>query len=218
MAVKVGGKEISVGQLCISLLCAVVLLAVSAGIIPSVMSAVANAVKNEQHTGIVDEEHTDASDELLDAVSGEILVLDSQIADCVVASEKARADGTWEKEFLVNGIIKVKTLRNKPSEDWINSHIFPLYPDVAQVVPVDNVPSFTDCVSTRIRISETSYAANCIVEAVVVKSSAYDHLFIVEMPTELFENKEYQFWLDEWIESLKIVDAASYDDGSRQEV
>lgn len=216
MAVKVGGKEITVRQLCISLLCAVVLLAVSTAVIPGIMSAVANAVKNEHHTGIIKED--DNSDDLLDKVSGEIIVLDSQIADCVVASEKAHADGTWEKEFLVNGAIKVKTLRNKSSEDWINSHIFPLYPDVAQVVPVDNVPSFTDCVSTRIRISETTYAPNCVVEAVIVKTSAFDHLFIVEMPTELFENKEYQVWLDEWVESLKIVDAASYNDGSRAEV
>lgn len=214
LAVKVGSRDITIRQICLSLLCVVALLIVSAAVIPKAASAVSNAMKNEHHTGIIKDDQP--SDELLDAVTGEIIVLDSQIADCVVASEKAYADGTWEKEFLVNGSIKVKTLRKESSEDWINSHIFPLYPDVAQVVPIDNVPSFTDCVSTRIRISETTYAENCIVEAVVVKTAAFDHLFIVEMPTELFENKEYQVWLDEWVESLKIVDAESYNNSSTE--
>lgn len=216
MAVNVGGREVRVSQLCKSLVCAVVLLLAAAVALPGIMSAVANAVNNEQQTGII--QSSDPADDLIDEVSGEILVLDSQIADCVVASEKAYADDTWEKEFLVNGAIKVKTLRNKSSEDWINSCIFPRYPDVTQVVPVDGVPSFTDCVSTRIRISETSHAPGCIVEAVIVKTAAFDHLFIVEMPKELFDNVEYQVWLDEWVDSLKIVDAASYDDGYRSEV
>lgn len=206
LEVKIGGKVLSLRQLCVFLLCAVVLLTLSAAVGPKMASALSGAVKNEHHTGIIKDDTP--SDDLLDKVSGEILVLQSQIADCVVVSEKAHVDGTWEKEYLVNGAIKVKTVRKNSSEDWINSHIFPLYPDVTQVVPIDNVPSFTDCTSTRIRISETSYAENCIVEAVVIKTSAFDHLFIVEMPADLFENKEYQVWLDEWVDSLKIVDAA----------
>jgi len=141
----------------------------------------------------------------IDEVSGEILKLNARISDCAVVSETAYDDGSWEKVFLVNKEITVKTLRCVSNEDWINTHIFALYPDVENVSAVSPVPSYSDCAAIRIRFDNTQYAEGCTVEAVLIKSANYDHIFIVEMPNDYFD--DYLVWINEWINSLVLVDA-----------
>ncbi len=198
-------SSMKVWQLCLSLFLAISLLIGVYAVSPSLSRIVKDMISDRPEVILpaVDQEASE-----IDKVSGEILILTSKIADCVVESEKAYDDESWEKTFIVNGSIKVKTLRYTANEDWINTHVYALYPDVQNVSAITPAPSYSDCTAIRIRIGETSYAQGCTVEVVLAKTDKYDHIFIVEMPNELFE--EYEVWIDEWIDSLDIIDADIY--------
>ncbi len=145
----------------------------------------------------------DQSAKKIDRVEGDILTLTANISDCVVTGEEAYDNGSWQKDFLVNGSIVVKTLRRPTNDAWINTHIFEIYPDVATVSQVGEASSSD--VAVRIRFTSEK-APGCTIDAVCIPSGAYDHLFIVEMPDEYTE--EYEAWLNEWVDSLEIVDVA----------
>jgi len=205
--IKFGKSYMKTWQLCLTLFIMIGLVVGFYAAYPMLSSFVSDIIsaKPENLSPAVDTTVTE-----IDKVSGEILVLNSKIANCVVQSETAYSDNTWEKSFLVNGSIVVKTLRyNKElNEDWINTYIFALYPDIQSVAAVTPAPSFSDCSAERIRISETSYASGCTVEVVRVETEKFNHIFIVEMPNELFD--EYLAWINEWIDSLSVVDADVY--------
>lgn len=199
-------KQMKTWQLCVSVFLAVAVLMCAYAVYPTVAAAIKNAIVNSRDKDISPAVAATATE--IDKVSGEILVLDSKISDCTIQDEKAYSDGSWEKKFLVNGCITVKTMRYTANEDWINTHIFALYPDVQNVSAITPAPSYSDCSAVRIRFSDTKYAENCTVEVVLIKSEEYDHILIVEMPNDLFD--EYLVWIDEWIDSIVLVDADGY--------
>ncbi len=205
----IGKSQLKGWHVCLCVFMSVAVLVTFLAVYPSVSGFVKDFISSQKEPEL--SPAVDASVSEIDSVSGEILVLSSKISDCVVVAEHAYDDNSWEKEFLVNGSIGIKTMRYNTSEDWINTHIFALYDDVKNVSAVSPAPSMSDCSSVRIRFTDTKYAENCTVEAVLVKSASFDHIFIVEMPNELFE--EYEAWINEWIASLQLVDAQVYADG-----
>lgn len=210
--VKVGRRTVKTPVLLICLVLVIGMLIACIYAIPPLIGFFDEVVEDHLRPDDVTDSDSAA---LIESVSGTVIRcdLDDTSADYVISGESAYDDGRWEQDITVDGLIKLRLLRFKHAESWVNTHIFKLYPDVSEVEQFgeDERPQVSGYSSSRIQINSTTYAAGCVVEALCVSVGDFDYLFICEIPTDSFN--EYAIMIDKWFASLSLVDS---DTGAEQ--
>ncbi len=200
---SVGQRRMRVWTLCFLLTGAITLLAISSVFIPKVFAKIENKAEE-----LVPEKQVHAAPVTeIPRVSGTIIVIpDDQLPEKIVTSEKAFSDESWERDLLLEDTVKLRLLRYKTDGDkWVNTHIFALYPDVIEAENFPECDTVSGWPANRIQISSTAAAPGCVVEAVRTTDGVYDHIYVLEIPTERFE--EYEADTALWAETAILVDA-----------
>lgn len=200
--VIMGSKTWKTWQLLLSLAVVCSLLVAGLYLVPPLLSGI-DFDRPEQ---VIDPETDHQEEEILDAVTGTIIQCSVPPADMAVTEEQALADGKWRKDCAVDQQTVLRFARMPASENWMNTHLFQFYPDVTDVDQYSDSPDVSGYPSDRIQFSSQE-APGCVIQAVCVSDSSFDHLFIVEMPLIVYE--ENDIFVDEWITHLQLVDAQS---------
>lgn len=138
-------------------------------------------------------------------VSGTVLVLRDEFVDRVLVEEYQKKNGDWFREELIDEKITVKFYRFTRNEDWLNTHIFALYPNITKVDSYENSPVISGYSSRRILIP--SEDENQWINAVIVDDSVNDYIFIIETTKEVFT--EYEYIIEDWINTLQLADSSA---------
>ncbi len=146
----------------------------------------------------------DNESELIDSVSGVIIQCSVAMPELESCSEKAYADGSWQKDCLTTNQINMRFIRRPAAEDWLNSHIFHFYPDVTKVEQFSETITISGYTSNRIQFTSGN-APDSVIQAVCVSDSSFDYLFIAELPLVMYD--EYSIYADEWFRRLVLVDS-----------
>jgi len=141
---------------------------------------------------------------LIDSVSGVIIQCSVAMPELESCSEKAYADGSWQKDCLTTNQINMRFIRRPTAESWLNSHIFHFYPDVTTVEKFSETITVSGYSSNRIQFTSDN-APDSVIQAVCVSDNSFDYLFIVELPLVMYD--EYSIYADEWFRRLVLVDS-----------
>lgn len=145
--------------------------------------------------------------EPVDSVSGVIIKCDVTMPELASSSEKAYSDGSWQLDCLTaNTGINMRFIRMPAEENWLNTHIYHLYPDVTNVEQFSEEITVSGYTSSRIQFT-SDIAPENVIQAVCVTDGSFDYLFITEIPAVMFD--EYSIYADEWFHRLILVDSQS---------
>ena len=200
--VTIGKRTCKTWQAILSLVVVCSLLVAGLYLIPRLSENIGSSdPEPDYNPGISHEE-----EEILDSVTGTIISCTAPPAEMTVTEEKALSDGKWRRDCSADQQTVLRFARMPASENWMNSHLYQFYPDVTDVDQYDTSPDVSGYSSVRIQFSSQE-APGCLIQAVCVSDNSFDHLFIVEMPLIVYE--ENDFFVDEWINHLKLIDAQS---------
>jgi len=144
------------------------------------------------------------SEQLIDTVTGSIIQCSVPLPGLEVVEEKAYYNGSWQKDCIVNEQTAMRFLRRPAAENWLNTHIFDLYPDVTSVEQFTETIEVSGYPSSRIQFSSNE-APGCVIQTLCVSDGSFDYLYVVEMPLALFD--ENSIFVDEWFSHLILADA-----------
>lgn len=209
---RIGERQIKVWALCVLLAGAVTLLAVSSAYIPKLYNRI-----TEKADELIPENQVTVHVTEIPKVSGTIIIIpDEQLPSKIITSERAFSDDSWERDLLVDNKIKIRLLRRPTvGDEWVNKHIFALYPDVLEAESFPECDTVSGYSANRIQISSTESAPGCVVEAVRTTDGTYDHIYVLEIPTDLFE--EYEEQTNIWAETAILVDADTLEEQPKPE-
>ncbi len=200
--VAIGEKVFSTWSLLLSLVVVCSLLVAGLYLVPPLLGSI-DFSEPEQ---VFDPGAEHEEEEVLDSVTGTIIQCSVPPADMIITEESALADGKWRKDCSASQQTVLRFARLPASENWMNTHLFQFYPDVTDVQQYSEANDISGYSADRIQFSSQE-APGCVIQAVCVSDSSFDHLFIVEMPLIVFE--ESDIFIDEWINHLMLVDAQS---------
>ncbi|MBQ9993856.1 MAG: hypothetical protein IJP17_04020, partial [Clostridia bacterium] len=233
--VKIGKRSLKVWSVCIISLAVVLIAAASVYAIPAVRDYVVGVGEKEDIPEVVPQAPT-ATDSVSGtimvitksmfevsntdvvvpspsdaaAVSGADAVVsdaDDVNSDCKLLANVAYDDGSWLREYLVYGEIKVKLLRKAASEDYLLSQVQEYYPNVANVEAFSESPTVSGYESTRLQFPYYQDDTASVVDVVCV--SVDDIAFTVIVDTPETTHSEHELDIDEWLRHLMLIDAVT---------
>ena len=235
--VKIGKRSLKVWSVCIISLAVVLIAATSAYAIPAVRDYVVGMGEKEDIPEVVPQapiatdsvsgtimvitksmfevSDTDVvlpSPSDVPAVSGSDASssggdADSTHSDCVLCANVAYNDGSWLREYLVYGEIKVKLLRKAASEDYLLSQVQEYYPNVANVEAFSESPTVSGFESTRLQFPYYQDGTASVVDVVCVNVDNLAFTVIVDTPETI--HSEHEIDIDEWLRHLMLIDAVT---------
>lgn len=135
-----------------------------------------------------------------DEVSGPFLVLQDQFVDRVLIEEYQKKNGDRYREERIDDKITVKFYRFTRNDDWLNTHIFSLYPNITKVDSYENSPIVSGFTSHRLSIPADD--EDTIINAIIIDDMVNDYIFIVE--TDRTTYVEYEYIIEDWIDTLSL--------------
>lgn len=146
----------------------------------------------------------DLSKQLIDSVTGTVIQCSVPIPDLTVEAENAYYDGSWQKDCVMPDQTRMRFVRLATSDNWINTHIFSLYPDVTAVDQFTEEIVISGYSASRIQFS-SDQAPGCDIQALCVSDGSFDYMFIMETPILVLEDNS--IFIEEWFGHLILADA-----------
>ena len=198
--VSLGRRTCAAWQLLACLAAVCVLLVGGLYLVPPLLDKV-----ELPHIEFEDPHHEeDLSKQLIDRVTGTVIQCSVPIPDLTVEEECAYYDGTWQKDCVMPDQTRMRFARFAASDNWINTHIFSLYPDVTAVDQFTEEIIISGYNADRIQFG-SDQAPGCDIQALCVSDGSFDYMFILETPVLIMEENE--IFIDEWFGHLILADA-----------
>jgi len=202
MEVPVGKKTRRVWSVCLRAVLCMALLAGIAAVAPTVGSFL--GAKKQELEEVIKPAPQQVQVEEIERVSGPVVYIDGDFVN-VFREEHAYSDGTWNRTELIDDKIIVRYNRLLPSDTWVASHVLSLYPDVQEVEEFPERSDANGYETTRVQVSYTASAPDCVVEVMYIHTEDYDFVTAVEVPTGDFA--DYEKRIDMWFGQQKLKDA-----------
>lgn len=200
--INVGERSIRSWQVLVILALVCSLLVAGLYFVPPVL----NVLESRPSEKVDEDENAFAPGQVIDFVTGTVIQCTVPMDTLEVKEEYAYANGSWQKECVVDERVNLRFVRRPASDNWVNTHIFQLYPDVHEVDQFAEEIDVSGYTSARIQFGSEN-APDCVIEALCVSDGSFDYLFIVEMPYDMFE--ENSIFVDDWFNNLMLLDYQS---------
>ncbi len=200
---KLGKKRCTVWQLCVVLLVCLCALTALVAAWPAISAAISSRTAGFLSSGV---SATDMEVKEIDRVSGAVISPSDSFDLSEVVEEHAYSDGSWEKKMLIDRSINLLLIR-KPTvgDEWVNRHVYSLFPDIERAERFPDSPDVSGWAAQRLFITQSDFAADSTIELLYTNDSKYDHMFIVEIPNDKYE--DYKITIDRWMSGLRLIDA-----------